>query len=62
MVSLKMLKVKRRNKFMKDAEELANKYNRIINYHINLNFNRFANECFNLVDKYTCDCVKGTEQ
>ena len=22
------------------------------------NFNKFANECFDIVEKYTCDCTK----
>jgi hypothetical protein len=58
MVSLKVMKTRRKKKFMKEATELANKYSRIINHNIGQNYTKFANECFELVNKHTCDCCK----
>lgn len=62
MVTLNQLKKRRKNAFMKEATALSDKYSRIISHHMSLNFTKFANECFNLVEKYTCDCCKEREK
>lgn len=43
---------------MKDAGVLADKYSKITENNISSNFTKFANECFTLVNDYTCDCTR----
>lgn len=55
MVKLNDLKKRQKAKFIKEAEALSDKYSKILIHHMSLNFQRFAGECFNLVEKYTGD-------
>ena len=58
MVKINQLKRRRKDKFMKEALKLSNKYTKLIDYHVSNNFVKFANECFKLVEEFTCDCSK----
>ena len=58
MVSISQLKKRNKARFMKEATKLANEYSKTISHHVSSNFTRFANDCFNLVDKHTCECTK----
>ncbi len=55
MVGLNDLKKRQKDRFLKEAEALTDKYNKIIVHHASSNFQKFASECFNLVEKYTSD-------
>lgn len=62
MVRLNDLKKRQKARFTKEAEILFNKYSEIIIYHMTSNFQKFASECFNLVEKYTDDNIKEIEE
>jgi hypothetical protein len=53
MLKISELKRRRKNAFMKEAATLSAEYTRKLEYHINSNFTKYANECFKLVKKYT---------
>ena len=53
MVKLVDLKKRQKVRFLKESETIANKYSKLVTHHMVSNFQKFANECFNLVEKYT---------
>ncbi len=55
MVKLNDLKKRQKAKFLKESEALADKYSKLVTHHMVSNFQKFANECFNLVEKYIGD-------
>ncbi len=57
MVKLVDLKKRQKARFLKEAEVLSDKYSKLITHHAVSNFQKFANECFNLVEKYTSDKI-----
>ena len=57
MVRIHQLRKRRKDAFLKEAAKLSNEYVKRINNIVSSNFTRYANDCFNLVEKYSCDYV-----
>ena len=62
MVKLVDLKKRQKVRFLKESETIANKYSKLVTHHMVSNFQKFANECFNLVEKYTDDNTRPSEK